>query len=301
MESDGLGVAPISDYDALADLFLADEGGPAMKIGAAAPKAAAMPAPVPAPMPRQMPRLVRTDSEIEETVKPVVVTAAKEPQAGSAPHIEGVIVGHLPVIASAWVTQYARAQADATCEAVALLRVQGDQVWLDVVLPSGAKVSPGMAARPGQSLKAVLQRAAGMWRRWIVRVDQSAEAELLGLNLSSVALLTGTDEPAVIASYQLIKNLGTVTEEDEGPALNLVIMGAGEEKAEEAERSLRRAAGKFLGRNIETTVRVGKIGSSMAVQVFRGPAGMSLGRMLAILEATETIVPVAQVAAPKAV
>ncbi len=229
MEADGLGAAPVSDYDALADLFLADEAESAMKIGAARP--APIPAAVPAPMPRQMPRLVRMDAEVEATPKPVVVTTSKEPAGAKEPsgatHIEGVIVGHLPVIASAWVTQYARSQADATGEAVALLRVQGEQVWLDVVLPGGAKVSPGIAARPGQSLKAVLQRAAGMWRRWIVRVDQSAEAELLGLNLSSVALLTGTDEPAVIASYQLIKNLGTVTEEEQGPALNLVIMGAG--------------------------------------------------------------------------
>ncbi len=39
----------------------------------------------------------------------------------------------------------------------------------------------------------------------------------------------------------------------------------------------------------------------MAVQVYHGPAGMSLGRMLAILEATEAVAPLAQAAAPKAV
>jgi len=60
-------------------------------------------------------------------------------------------------------------------------------------------------------------------------------------------------------------------------------MGAADSRAGDAEQSLRRAATAFLGRTIDSAVRVGKIGSSMAVQVYRGPADLGVGEVLSIV------------------
>jgi hypothetical protein len=250
-----------SEYDALADLFLADE------------------TPARANKRHVGPRLVRPDDEPEPARAP-------QPKSSRAtPHIEGVLVGHLPVLASAWLTQYARFQADSAHEPVALLRIHGDQALLDVVMPGGVKPPPSAAAKPGESMRAVIQRAAATWRRWIVRVDQGQEPELLGLeSLSSVALLTGADDAAVVSSYQLMKGLGSVAASDStAPSLRLVIMGAADVRAGDAEQSLRRAAGTFLGRTIDSAVRVGKIGSSMAVQVYHGSSDLSIAEVLDII------------------
>ena len=177
--------------------------------------------------------------------------------------------------------------------------MQAEQAWLDLVLPGGMKVPQGVAAAPGESLQAVMTRAAAQWRHWIVRVDQAAEPELLNLeNLASVTLLTGADDPAVVASYQLIKGLKGKSGES-GPALKLVIMGADDAKAEEAERSLRRATSTFLSRPIDAAVRVAKIGSSMAVQIFRGKADLTIGQLLDTIQSTKGAAPAPRPATPK--
>ena len=269
-----------SDYDALADLFLSEESPRVVVKKESLQNVRVRPAPAGAPHPAGV-RLVRDEPE----------ESAPAPVAGAAlPQIEGVLVGHLPVLASAWVTQYARYQADTSREPVALLRLQGGQVWIDVVLPGGSRPQASPAAKPGESLKLVTQHAARTWRRWMVRVDKDAEAELLSTqSLASVTLLTGADDAAVVASYQQIKALGNVAAHEAGATnLRLVIMGAADAKAGDAEQALRRAAGTFLGRSIESAVRVGKIGSSMAVPVFRGAADTGVSDLLALIAATPT-------------
>jgi hypothetical protein len=294
--------APASDYDALADLFLAEEPAPT----ASKPPNGAKPENGAATRYPQ-PRLTLTRPELaprhigvpEPAASPALRLSLSAAPAGPA-HVEGVIAGHLPVLGSAWVTQYARYEADQAKEPVALLRLEGDQVWLDVVLPAGSKPPPGVAAAPGESLKAVAQRAAFLWRRWLVRVDQPAESDLLAIEgLSSVALLTGADDAAVVASYQLIKNLASVAGEAAPPPLRLVVMGAADPKAGEAEQSLTRAAATFLRTSIESTARVGKIGSAMAVQVYRGPATLEIFDLLAIIRATRGVGDAPRIAVPK--
>jgi hypothetical protein len=252
-----------SEYDALADLFLAEDSAaptPAFKKADVSKPAAPRPAsPEPCPARRQI-------------------------------QVEGVIAGHLPVLASAWVTQYARHAADAAHEPVAMLRLAGGQVWLDVVMPGGSRVPIDAAAKPGESLEAILQQAATRWHKWLVRVDEPSEPDLLKVpGLAAIAILTGADDVAVMASYQVIKSLGQEepsAESDAGPALKLVIMGSQNDKASEAENKLQRAASRFLGRSIDPALRVGKIGASLGVQVHRGPASIALEAMLAIIQAT---------------
>jgi hypothetical protein len=280
---------PTSDYDALADLFLADERA------------------APTPQTARM-RLVSAPpddpSEPDMTVararRADPVPIGPNPSAAGPAHVEGAIVGHLPVLASAWLTQYARHEADQAKEPVVLVRFHDTSLSLDVVLPTGAKPPPGLAAKPGENPTAIIQRAAFLWRRWLIRVDQNAEPQLLRNRLSSLALLTGADEAAVVSSYQLIKNLADSGAGEAPPRVRLVIMGAQDAKAGDAEQSLKRAAGKFMGATIEDALRIPKIGAALSIQIYRGPASLGLDDVLDSLEAIRGTGQAQRIVVPKA-
>ena len=176
-----------ADYDALADLFLAD-AYPALN--GTAP-----------------------------TVAPSHIRTAAPSHSVS---LHAVIAGHLPVLASAWVTQYARHQADTSKQPVALLRLAGGQALIDLVLPSGHKLPTDASPRPGAPLQEALSTIAARYPRWVIRVDEAAESDLFRQPLASIALLTGADDPAVVSSFQTLKGL-SLSLPDSPPPLELVI------------------------------------------------------------------------------
>jgi hypothetical protein len=255
----------MSDYDALTELFLSD-GGPAVR--------------------------AKTVNSLRLTG--VAPSAATPPAAATESIvIEGLILGHLPVLGAAWVTQYAKHAADTIAAPVGLLRVQGGQVSVDVVTPrGGARINAQEAER--ESLADALAAACAIARHWLVRVDDTSEPDLLGMaHLSCVTLLTGADDAAVVASYRTMKGLCALPDAArEAPALHLAIMGAADDKAEAAEAKLRRAATTFLGRDIDATARVAKIGATAATAYYRGEAEAPLAEMIGLLRAP------ARVAAP---
>lgn len=242
----------MSDYDALTDLFLSD-GGPAVRAksvaslklaGASAQHSDGAPTPVPA-----------------------------EPMVARPPLVEGLILGHLPVLGAAWVMQYAKHVADEAGEPVALLRLQGGQVSVDVVhcRGSGPGARVGGAENERASLEEGIEAAGRVAGRWLVRVDDTSEPELPSVpGLSSVTLLTGADDAAVVASYRTMKGLCSLSGECDSPALHLAIMGAPDDRAAAAEAKLRRASMTFLGRDIDGSARVPKIGAGSATPYFRG-------------------------------
>lgn len=250
----------MSDYDALADLFLS-EGGPAVKA-----KPAAL-------------RLAETD-----TPSRARQVAAPRREV----HVEGLILGHLPVLGAAWVMQYAKHTADRLGEPVGLLRVQGGQASVDVVNLRGTAAATRFG--PMTNERATLEEgidAALRWaRHWLVRVDDTSEPNLAGLaGLNAVTLLTGADDAAVVACYRTIKGLHALAIEGETtpPALHLAIMGATDDKATSAESKLRRAAMTFLGRDIDLASCVSKIGASAALPFYRGEWTSDTAEALALL------------------
>ncbi len=203
--------------------------------------------------------------------------------------IEGVIAGHLPVIASAWVTQYARHQADVAHEPVALLRLAAGQALLDLVLPKGMPPPAAVVPHPSEPIETILRRVGGVCRRWIIRVDEPGEADLLSQSgLTGVALLTGADDPAILASYQTIKSMAGDSLAPSAPALTLVVMGAGDDKADHAERKLRRAAATFLARTIDPAVRIPRIGSTLAIQLHRARTTLTVSDAIEIISRPPT-------------
>lgn len=272
----------MSDYDALTDLFLSD-GGPAVK-------------------PRTVATLKLTSNADQRSS-----SQAESPQAPAtsrAHHelvIEGLILGHLPVLGAAWVAQYAKHLAESTHEPIALVRLQGGQISIDIVTGrgSGDRVSGIESER--ETLDEALAAARMLASRWLVRVDDTSEPDLLALDgLAAVTLLTGADDAAIVSSYRTMKGLCSLTKEGEShaPAFNLAIMGAADDKAAVAEAKIRRAAMTFLGRDVDATARVAKIGAGSATPLFRGEWTGGLAGALSAIRSARPAEPSAPAAHP---
>lgn len=205
------------------------------------------------------------------------------------------MLGHLPVLASAWVTQYAKHAADSLQQQVALIRVQAGHASIELILPRTAPArthsrvgqAPPSADATFEGALAQAQREAALI---LVRVDEPAENELLQLPmLDGVTLLTGADDAAVVASYRAIKHLSQHLNSQgrEHCSLRLAIMGAEQDRADEAESKLRAAADMFLSCRIEPASKVAKIGACSTVTLHRSPTSLPLAQLLASIGAPQ--------------
>ncbi|MCA9304097.1 MAG: hypothetical protein KC996_08250, partial [Phycisphaerales bacterium] len=123
------------------------------------------------------------------------------PEAAKRPMIEVVLLGHLPVRATLWVRQYACSVARETGETVALIRAASGSTAVDLIDGEHAPKT-----KPAVSIRHALEKAAHLADRVILRVDESAEPDLLERSeIDQLTILTGADETAVVASYRLIK------------------------------------------------------------------------------------------------
>lgn len=255
------GTRPGNEYDALADLFLSgsplsgsqrggdvhagQEGGPALKL-ASIPGAAA--------------------------------------QAGRGVHIEALLVGHTPGLGAAWVTQYARHEAEASRQPIALLRTQAGRLSLEVFGMHGAH-----DAQPA-TLADAIALAREIAPRMLVRVDEVDEPELLThAALREVTMITGADDPAVVACYRTMKQVRGLLEQraeraDEPVAARLALVGTGASKAEAAHDKLKRAAEAFLSHELSPAVHMEKIHSGARPFVlFYGEAAQSTTQLLDLI------------------
>lgn len=188
---------------------------------------------------------------------------------------EGLILGHLPVFASAWVTQYARHRARVGRAPVALLRVYAGHTSIELI----GDTNHGNG--PHTRLESAIAEASDRADRWLVRVDDTAEPALAeNQRLDDLTMLTGADEAAVVASYRTIKSLLTPKDGDEPRALRVAIMGAGDAQAQIASSKLSRAAEAFLGRSVEVEVCAGKVTPGAARTLYRGASEHSLDELL---------------------
>lgn len=258
-------------FDALADLFL----GPAPRAEATSPAPLRLvghapievPAVRPDPQPRPVPR--EPDPELEP---------------GARTPIEGLVLGHLPVFASAWATQYAKHVAQSTNATVAMLRFAGGRVMLD--LYSGGPVPH---PEPSSDLREAIARALALAPRWIVRLPEAAEPELAEGDIEAVTLLTGADEAAVVASYRTLKSLAGPYADGarpNPPAWRLAVMGADTAKADEAGQKVRRAVEAFLGSELELSPCIARIGSLRSTLLFEGAAPLSWRDVVRLIRTT---------------
>ncbi len=275
------GVRDDDMYDALADLFLSDhpagsamdrseppaldddfDDGPEVEgvatlkfVGEQAVAAARAPAPK------------------AVVVKPTPATAAQttSTSARTAPaglRLESLVLGHLPVMASAWATQYAQSIVDTEAQPVACLRLASGHASLDVF-------GIGRQLEPAATIDAAIKRAAKLTDRWILRADAPSEPGLaMRPEITDVTLLVGADEAAVVAAYRTIKGLvgsdETIAEDATNKRLRVAIMGAGEEQADTAYTKIAHTVEVYLGQSVERAPRVEKIRPAPSASLFRG-------------------------------
>jgi len=245
-----------AESDALADLFLGpmDQGGPAPALrlaGGAEPN----------------------ESGVREPVHPM----APSPEAPG--RVEGLMLGHLPVLASAWVRQYACHRADQLGGPVALVRLDAGALSIDLI---GRGADPSLRGAP--SVEAAVRAIAPRARAWLVRVDEPSEPELFALgSVEDLTLLSGADDAAMVASYRAIKSLAarvTWDDEEDGPALRVAWMGCDATRAAHAQAKLSGAVEAFMQRELEHAGVVGRIEPSSSVAVFKGPSDLDAEELL---------------------
>lgn len=163
-------------YDALADLFLGEPS--------AAPRP---PAPTQTPAPATL------------------LAAAVDPAPASSGHtmelpaagVQVLVMGHVPVMAPAWIRQYARHLCDHGKGPVAILSVCDGMASVDLV---------GATAEPQNALGPAIAAASSACKTWLVRVDDTLESTAIAAcPKGALTLLTGADEAAVVGAYRAVK------------------------------------------------------------------------------------------------
>lgn len=255
---------PFEDADVLADLFLND-GPTVAKIGPGG--------------------LVATLNE--QPGQPSVLKELK-PTPSAAPmatktEVEVLLVGHLPVLGSAWVLQYAKHVAQRTGMPVGLVRLSGGEASIDLTLPP-SQVPPQTGPMP--SIAEAVRFVAGRTGRWIVRLDENADrttaadAAMSIRAADRVTVLTSADEAAIVGCYRVIK---TLEPGESTPHLHVAVMGAQPDRAEEAAAKLSRAAEKFLNSTVTSEACGAKITPGSSVSVYRGRPNATHADLISLL------------------
>lgn len=183
------------------------------------------------------------------------------------PMVEVVLLGHLPVRATLWVRQYACSVARETGETVALVRAASGSTAVDLI--DGERTPE---TKPAVSIRHALEKAAHLADRVILRVDESAEPDLLEREeVDQLTILTGADETAVVASYRLIKTLTASWDWDDNnaPTLRMAVMGGSRAQSTDARAKLTRAVESFLDCPIEIVVSAGRIDATGTMNLYR--------------------------------
>ena len=256
-----------SEFDALAELFLGDNG-------ASAPKA-----------PRPAAPDLSVNGHHTDVVGSIGLAEPPAPAPRAKAFIEALVIGHLPVRTGPWLSQYASNVAKADHEPVALLRIAESEVRIDLVGGS-APERPSLQA----TLEEAIELAASRTGRWMVQVGDLDVPSLLNSPLvDAITLLAGGNEAALVDAYRTIKTLvaGTPAETTDDaerpkavPAIRLAIMGADEDRARTVADRLRDASRAFLGREIELAAGIREMGPTNAAPLFRGPTTLDIRAIL---------------------
>jgi hypothetical protein len=255
------------DADALTDLFLGDSGPLAIIMPRGESQSV--------PAPRHEASHAADRGEPREAGGPPPTPPARA-------EIELVVLGHLPVMASAWATQHARAVAKELKGPVAVVRLTDEAVVVEVV----GEASPELARPAGGTLPDAIATLAASVVRWMVRVPETMEPEVsAAAGLDRVTLLTGADEAAVVGLYRAIKGLHECRAfgADSSRQLGVSVMGAAAEKSQGAIERVRKAARAFLSVDLATVSVVSKIGPGSIRTAYRGSANMDATALVELI------------------
>jgi hypothetical protein len=285
-----LDAPPDNEFDALTDLFIGDgvlSPHGSSESGAASTMLRIVPEHVPQAVAREpMP----SESMARESVSPERTGGSLASEAGRA-HVTALVLGHLPVFASAWANQYARHLAQDSGAPVAVIRIRGGYAAVDVVGADQTDIEPA------QSIEHAICQAASVTNRWVLRVGEPDEPTLSRCDaIDELTLLTGIDEAAVVASYQTLKRFAR--EDENSPEITLAVMAASDEQAQPIAHKISRAAETFLERPARVICCIEKISGGPSAHVFGGDSTITLDEALDLIreprEAISDAAPVEQ-------
>jgi hypothetical protein len=191
---------------------------------------------------------------------PQTAAAASEParsRAAAAPVSSGqalprlnamtelLIVGNMPVRAGLWLTPYADALAR-QIGSIGLLRLDGHEPSLQVVRGHESLATANLRAPLAQTIHDL----AGFIDLWMLRgPEQLSAEEALDVNADRITILSSADEAAVVAAYQMVKDLAGAAEQSARtlPLVGLAIVGADQHAASTVIDRLNRTTVSFLG------------------------------------------------------
>lgn len=303
--------SPVADdaFDALTDLFMGEASstkGPASAAGIATPGDPGHTVPASSiAAPRPVLRLAGGGDDEPAAIAPMPAAPPPsqvprvERELGE-PVVECLSLSNLPVLASAWASQYVREISAAAGRPVAVLRVQAGFGSVEVIGEWAGEAGP-LGVEPVDDLGMALRIAAGITDRWIIRCSGAEQRDLAGRGLIRVlTVLTGADEAAAAAAMQAVDTLRPGLPEDGGPLLRLAVMGVVDEGSISAGRSLAQAAESHLGRPVQQVVCSSKIRSARApASLFSGAVAQELPAIVELLEGVLGIRSVVTQAAPE--
>lgn len=253
------------DADVLADLFL----------GAPAPSAATATATSAPPRP-SIPRSAHAPS-------PATSNGPATAPPSTLPHLEALILGHLPILGSAWLGGYAGLLAARHGGPIGIARLRGGHLTISAI---------GVAAPPAPStLAQVLAdlNAAGV--RWLISADATDEPSLVrDAGPDGVTMLTSADDAAVVGAYQAIKGLLEPTQGvspwQETTELTFALAGSTPERARASGEKLRSAVRTYLGRGARVEICPQKITPSGAQTIYSGAWDLPIKDLTSLLRSS---------------
>ncbi|MCA9296073.1 MAG: hypothetical protein KC983_06135 [Phycisphaerales bacterium] len=169
--------------------------------------------------------------------------------AHAGPLVEVLLVGHLPVRGSLWLTPYAERLVDQTGP-VTIVRLDGDEPALQLVGHDAAVVRGAAGATWREAILHLGVRTSA----WLIRLPSSSNpVEWFDHGVDRVTVLTSGDQAAVAGAYQVLKQAVESAAEahEDWPRLGLAVVGIDEQRAVEVAESIRRTARECLGVDIE--------------------------------------------------
>lgn len=226
---------------------------------------------------------------------------------GASPGVEVVVLGHLPVMASAWASQYARHAADRVQGPVAVARVSGGRVRIELVPPAGGAAGAVAGGLTEGGVRGDLDAALSVVRASARRVIVFGEGDLeeraaRARGVSRVTLLSSGDEAGVVAAYGIVKRLAGAIGgcgDGDGPALHAAVMGAPPARADYVLDRLERACRTFLRLPLRRDTCIARIGGGpVGVEVYDGPLDAPVEDLVAMLAVGEVGPPAFESASP---
>ena len=180
---------------------------------------------------------------------------ASQPRAG----IELLIVGHLPVRGNLWLTPYADLRSR-EIGATALVRLDGPEPSIQLL--RAPQHTSALATRG--TMVSAIDELSPFIDYWIIRAPSNARNESLAAAYriaDQITILTSADEPAVVAAYQIIKDMAQACGDavERFPAIAVAVVGSDRATADMVVERLTRATTSFLGMDIQLAMCLPRI------------------------------------------